>query len=299
MKYIDRKDIDIQKWDEHITKSEIENIFCYAWYLDAVSENWGALVSNDDYTTILPIPYTTKLGKHHFYQAFFTREYNIFGNEFNWEQALEYLKKHFVHLQFRTAENLHIAQKTTHQHQFLLLNTTYQSNYRSNAKRLIKKGKKTFFFETNNTPQLLIDLFKENVAHKVKAIGKEELIRLEKLMRIATQQKQGELITVQNEQQEVIAGGFFLSDKKRITYLKGAATTHAKKQGAMFALFDFAFERYATQQFKYFDFGGSTIENVASFYKKFGANDRMYYNYTVDNTALLYKTLKRIKGIFK
>ena len=61
MKLIQRKDIDPVKWDLRIKASAIENIFCYSWYLDAVSKNWAAIVT-PDYKTIIPIPFATKLG---------------------------------------------------------------------------------------------------------------------------------------------------------------------------------------------------------------------------------------------
>lgn len=298
MKFIERNNIDFQKWNKRITNSKKENVFCYSWYLDAVAENWGALVSDDEYSTILPIPYTMKFGKKHFYQAFFTREYSIFGNDFNWQQALTYIEKNFPHLQFRTAEVLNVKNVEEFSHQEIMLSMDYKSNYRSNAKRLIKKGLKFHHFEISNDPQFLIDLFKTTVGHKINAIGPEELAALLQLMKAAINNNNGELIAVKNESNEIVAGGFFLKDKKRITYLKGAANDTAKKSGAMFALFDYSFERYATK-FDTFDFGGSNIENVAAFYKKFGATDRIYYNYTIDNTAIWFKTLKRMKGILK
>jgi hypothetical protein len=92
-----------------------------------------------------------------------------------------------------------------------------------------------------------------------------------------------------------VASGFFLLDKKRITYLKGAALDEAKKAGAMYRHFKFAFERYQNDYANYY-FGGSDIEPVANFFRKFGATDRNYYNYTIDNSPLWFKTLKRLKG---
>jgi len=93
----------------------------------------------------------------------------------------------------------------------------------------------------------------------------------------------------------MVGAGFFLLDKKRITYLKGAATEEAKKDGAMFGLMNFAFEKYEGD-FDIFDFGGSDVENVANFYKKFGAEDRTYYNYTINNLPKWFRAIKKIRG---
>ena len=93
MEFIERKNIDLEKWNRRIQAAEVENIFCYSWYLDAVAENWGALVSDENYSTILPVPYTIKLGIKKFYQAPFTREYDIFGTDFTWNEAFSFLSK--------------------------------------------------------------------------------------------------------------------------------------------------------------------------------------------------------------
>jgi len=87
MELINRKDIDIKKWDDAIENSAIENIFMYSWYLDSVCKNWSALVTKN-YSTILPVPFSKKVGVKQFIQAPFTREYDILGNEFSWKEAV-------------------------------------------------------------------------------------------------------------------------------------------------------------------------------------------------------------------
>lgn len=294
MIYLDRKDIDIERWDACVAKDQQENIFCYSWYLDAVSENWGALLS-PDYSTLIPIPYTTKLGVKRFYQAPFTREYAIFGTDFGWKEVIEHLKNNFGHIDFRSANEGLTETYSSRVHQQLPLNSSYEEEYRSNAKRLIKKGHKLFQIQQMNEPEKIIALFRETVAHKIESIGEADLSSLTELMNNAVKNNQGEMLGALDENNEFVAGGFFLKDKKRVTYLKGASANEAKKNGAMYALFDFAFSYFKTAGYETFDFGGSDVENVATFYKKFGATDRNYYNYTIDLTPLWFKTLKRFK----
>ena len=69
----------------------------------------------------------------------------------------------------------------------------------------------------------------------------------------------------------------------------------AKKNGAMYGLMNFAFETYKDRYSK-FDFGGSDVESVATFYKKFGAIDNSYYNYLINDLPLWFNLLKKIKG---
>lgn len=293
MKFLERKHIDTKKWDERIAQSAVENIFQYSWYLDQCAENWEALVT-DNYQTVLPIPYTKKLGVKRFYPAPFTREYDIIGNEFGWNEAIAAIKNHVGQITFRNKSNQLLAAAVERKHQYLYLNENFTAAFRTNARRQIKKGHKQFQIETGANPKELIALFEEHVAHKIDSISGEDLKKLSGLMQIALKNGHGELLFAKNEAGKLVAGGFFLKDKKKITYLKGAASNEAKKQGAMYALFDFAMKRYAND-YHTFDFGGSDVENVATFYKKFGAQDRIYYHYNLDQTPFWFKTLKKLK----
>jgi hypothetical protein len=295
MEFIERKNIDLEKWNRRIQVSDIESVFCYSWYLDAVAENWGGLVSDVDYSTILPVPYSTKLGIKKFYQAPFTREYAIFGNDFSWEDAFGFLCKKLKHFHFRNQESGLLPGELERCHQYILLETRMVEKFHTNAKRLIKKGKEHFTFSLIDEPKFLIQLFKDTVAHKIDSIGEGDLKALLRLMEASKGTGQGEMIGVFNQANDLVAGGFFLKDKSRITYLKGASADEAKKLGAMFSLFDFAFNYYMND-YNYFDFGGSDVENVATFYKKFGAEDRKYYDYQMDLTPFWFRTLKKIKG---
>ncbi|MBK9191238.1 MAG: GNAT family N-acetyltransferase [Crocinitomicaceae bacterium] len=96
------------------------------------------------------------------------------------------------------------------------------------------------------------------------------------------------------KENKVVAGGFFMFDKNRVTYLKGASTEEAKKEGAMYFMIDYALRKYAAD-FTTFDFGGSDIDKVAEFYHKFGAEDRVYFDYKMDDLPFWFKALKKIK----
>jgi hypothetical protein len=291
MKLVDRKNIDVKKWDEIISNSDIENVFMYSWYLDSVCSNWSAIIT-EDYETILPIPFTKKLGVKQMIQAPFTREYDIIGNGFNWSEVMTFLASDFKSIHFRNQQKGILKSEKIRTHQLLSLKEDFQNSYSTNAKRILKKTT-NYLIEKSKNSKLVIDLFRENVAHKVHTISKQDLVVLEKLMNAALKLKRGELLVVK-ENDNIVAAGFFLFDKQRITYLKGASTDSAKKTGAMYYLMNQAMVRYQSD-FTTFDFGGSDIEKVAEFYHKFGATDRTYYDYTIDDLPFWFKTLKKFK----
>ncbi len=54
-------DINRTKWDDCVRQSFNTQVYGYAWYLDAVCDDWEALVY-DDYLMVLPIPVTRRMG---------------------------------------------------------------------------------------------------------------------------------------------------------------------------------------------------------------------------------------------
>lgn len=263
----------------------------YSWYLDAVTESWGGMVT-EDYTTIFPLTVTNKIGVEQFYQAIFTREFEIIGSDFELEVCLEQLEKKTKYIQFRSSRQFKLN-SSERVHQVLNLNEEFESEYSKNAKRLIKKSDRNYTYKTVSCIGELIELVKENVAHKIKEFTPVNVEKLRVLMLAADVNDKGETLAV-FENDKIVAAGFFLKDKSTVTYLKGASTDEAKKNGAMFGLMNYAFNSYQ-EKFNTFDFGGSNVDSVATFYKKFGAVDKKYYEYTINNLPLWFKLLKKIK----
>ena len=99
----------------------------------------------------------------------------------------------------------------------------------------------------------LIQLFKDTVAHKIDSIDEGDLKALLRLMEASKLAGQGEMIGVFNQSKELVAGGFFLKDKSRITYLKAPQPTK-QKIGCNVFIVRFAFKQYVGI-YHYFDFG--------------------------------------------
>ena len=59
IRHLSHKSIDKEKWDQVISAANNGLIYAKSWYLDIVSPNWEALVS-DDYNFVFPIPIKRK-----------------------------------------------------------------------------------------------------------------------------------------------------------------------------------------------------------------------------------------------
>ncbi|MGV6860218.1 MAG: hypothetical protein ACWA41_00510 [Putridiphycobacter sp.] len=203
---------------------------------------------------------------------------------------LPLLTDHYKSVRFRSDKKLPLeSTQRTHQ----LIDLTESIKYSTNAKRLIKKSQKHFTYKPIFEVDELIGIIQSTLSGKIKEFTPKNIDKLKALMIAARDHNKGECIGIFDAGQ-LVGGGFFFKDKTRITYLKGTSTEEAKKNGAMFGLIDFAINKFK-DQYKTFDFGGSDIDNVATFYKKFGAVDKFYFEYTINHLPLWFKTLKKIK----
>ena len=81
LKFIQRKAINTEKWDQVISESPAETLYPYSWYLDAVASNWSALVV-DDYRFIMPVVWKKKAGLKYVYQPFYTQQLGVYSKEY-------------------------------------------------------------------------------------------------------------------------------------------------------------------------------------------------------------------------
>jgi len=263
----------------------------FSWYLDATADNWSGLVSND-YSTIFPVTYTKKLGVKQFYQAFFTRQFEVIGNGFDLTEAIGFLEKEFKFINFRSNQNLELNQKTSvRQHQLIDLKTDYK--YSNNSRRLIKKANNNYTYQSISNLTPFFSLIKDILVKKINEFTPKNITKLESLMISALNHNKGECVGI-FENDSFVGAGFFFKDKNTITYLKGVSTEKSKKKGAMYGLIDYVMMQNQPN-FNTFDFGGSTIEGVATFFKKFGAIDKNYNEYTINHLPLWFNTIKKLK----
>jgi len=80
IRYISRKDIDIDKYDACIDFSVNARIYAFSWYLDIVAEDWDVLVL-DDYKAVTPLPKRKKYFIQYIYQPAWVQQLGVFSKE--------------------------------------------------------------------------------------------------------------------------------------------------------------------------------------------------------------------------
>ncbi len=297
--FIENKNIDKKKWDALISKSPNSCIFVYSLYLDAACKNWSALVLND-YEAVFPLASKSKYNINYLYQPFFTRYFGVFSKtEPTNKLSTDFLKaipEKYKYIEFCLHEtnefDLPDYSKTERKYQLLDLNAPYLNLYKGyteNAKRNIKKAiKAEFTIKHDVAPEVVVDLFKSTKGQELEVFKANDYKILLDLMRLLVKQNNAQTLAVYDKDDKLCAAAFFMKSNDRFIFLKSGVTDHGKVNGAMHFLFDTFIEQYAGTK-NILDFGGSSVETVARFYKNFGAKDCVYLQLKKNSLSRLIK----------
>ncbi|MFZ4413044.1 MAG: GNAT family N-acetyltransferase [Bacteroidales bacterium] len=299
--YLQHHQINKEKWDECIDTSVNGNAYVYSWYLDVVSKNWNALILND-YDAVFPLALNSKFKITYLYQPFFSRYLGVYSKiaitETLVNAFLEAIPSTIQFIEFNIHENNYFEnadfQKKERFFQFLTLNRPYQDifqEYKGDAKRNLKKAEKNNLkIHENIAPEKIVDLFRHNKGKQIKELHSQDYVMLQNLMTTCNKHKSGIALGVTNTANELIAAGFFIRSRHQILFLKGSANAEGKALGAMYLMIDELVKTYA-QKINSFDFGGSSLESIASFNHNFGAKNCVYLQVKKNNLPFVVKLI--------
>lgn len=286
--YLRNNEIDKQKWDHAVKHSFNGNIYAFSWYLDLICEGWEALV-DDDYERVMPLTGGWKWGIGYLLQPFFAQQLGVFStNILTGEHVAEFIRnipKKFAFVQVNL--NIHNHPDMTVPYELIpnknhLLDLIHDyrklsAHYSQNAKRNLKNSlKQNLSLSKNLNPIQVIDLFKNNKGKDIKHWKEEDYHRLQRLMYAAIHKGKGVTYGVYTASNQLCAAAFFLLESQHLIFLFSGSDREAKENGAMTFLFDQVINEFAGTQVV-LDFEGSNDENLARFYRGFGAKE-VHYN---------------------
>ena len=277
MKFLDSKYIDRNKWDDLVSNCSDYNIFSYSWYLDATCKRWGAIL-NENYTFGIPLPYKKVFFYSKIFQHPFSRNIAVLGDKKYIDEAIKLLYK-FNNFSFSLSTKIDSKISLPFRikkYQYIDLSSNFK--FKKNAERIISKNIDFYHFKTSNNIENVLNFYFNNSFQKIKQQNINKFF-LKKLLINALKNGKGDVIEVFNSNNQLRGASFFLKEKNWVIYLIGDCDFANKKNGLMFSTMSFAIEYYKKNNFSYFDFGGSNIESVATFYKKLGGIDVEYFEY--------------------
>lgn len=297
IQYVDHHQIDPTKWDSAILRSPHPLAYGLFEYLNAVCESqWDALIYND-YESVFPLPFKKKFGIKYIVQPVFCQQLGAFGSNVNvsTHHFLSAIPKRF--LRVRLQLNPYFDQTNE-----------VESIQTKPAGIIASSGKLTT--KTNMTIQLSQPLdynkdCKKNlhrlaelpIEYKINAISIREAIDTYRkawgkqnpeiedehyqLFANACTDRLSFTVTAHHQKEgDLLGAAIFLitpeNTKRSLHYVCAGPTEAGKSIGVMHGIIDFILNRYKGENML-FDFEGSSIASVASFYKKFGANEEPFF----------------------
>ncbi len=300
--YIPHAELDKQKWDACIEQSGNGLIYAYSWYLDAMCNDWDALVMND-YEAVMPLTHNKKYGIHYLYQPYFCASLGVFSKQslsaVLIEAFLHKIPKRYKYIDiYLNHQNLFPIQgfpMTERVNYTLSLNRQYNeiaNDYRTNLKRNIKKAEQSGLLATEDIELDEILTLAGETMQRVSSISSDELHRFRNIYAAAKKNKQAELIGIYSPSNELLASAVFLFSHNRWYYILVGNHPNGKTLGASHYLIDRFINKHAGTN-TILDFEGSDIRNLAFFYSSYGAVEERYPVLRMNQLPKLLKWLKK------
>jgi hypothetical protein len=297
IRYCKHKDIDFEKWDDCIQSSPNAVVYACSWYLNAVCGEWDALVE-DDYIAVFPLPVKRKLGLPYAVQPAWIQQLGLFSKGLmNKKQSMDFLgfaMKKICYLQI----NLNSYQKHENKKGFRFKeNNNFQlplifeyenirQSYSDNLKRNLKKANEKLKYSLNFSHEEVIKMFRLHRGENIKVLRDEEYKRLSALVYAARAKGIAEIVGVTDEKNSMLAGAIFFKAFGKTIMIFSAVGDEGKEKKAMHYLID----RYIQENCQnnlILDFEGSNNQDLARFYKGFGAQNVPYCSVVSSRIPLL------------
>jgi len=301
IRYLLNHEIDKGKWNKCIDEAENGSVYPYSFYLDHMSGQWDALVSND-YEAVMPLTWNKKYGVHYLYQPFLTASLGVFGKHVDADLLQNFLiqiPKKFRywdiclnHGNLFSLQTFNLYERMNH---VLLLNQHYDdilNHYRANVRRSITRA-----FDSGCTVHKnievgqVIDLSMEQLRN-VSRISADDFIRFRNLYHYLETCNRAVVYGILSARGQLLASGVFLFSHKRAYYILAGNHPDGRTIGASHALIDTFIRDYSHQDLC-LDFEGSDVSRIAFFFKSFGAVEEKYAGLLHNRLPPLLRWLKR------
>jgi hypothetical protein len=286
IKYIDRKNIDNEKWNHCINSSFNGNLYGYSWFLDIVGGEWDAMVEND-YERVFPLVQRKKFAISYIYQPFFTQQLGLYSTtKLDAEAVGTFIKS--IPAKFKQVElNLNTLNNTEEKaftlipqlnHELDLIHSyeKIRKGYSDNLVRNLKKPEKAgLTISKNIKPDDIIELFRKNRGSEIAHLHEKDYLRLKRIAYTCMYKGIANIQGVYDAQNQLCAGAFFIQSNNKAIFLFSGLSEEGKQSGAMPFLIDSYIREHAGRHLT-FDFDGSNDPNLARFYKSFGSKECIY-----------------------
>jgi hypothetical protein len=290
--------IDAAQWDLCVQRAENGLIYSTYEYLNSVCDNWHGLVI-DNYEAVMPLPWRKKWGIRYLYEPPFIQQLGITGNKIPEEvlsTVFSFAKYGDILFNFSNAAFAQTITPATRTNLVIDLSQGYESissKYKKDLQQNIKKAQQEqTSVSVDNDIKIAIASYKKHYNERFRHITEKDFASLERLCLSLSQKRRCFTRTILSGSGELLATGLFLKDEKRIYNLMNTTTVLGRKKEANHYLLDSILKEFSGQSLL-FDFEGSDLPGVKSFYEKFGASTQPYFQYHFNKLPFPLRLLKR------
>ena len=287
--FVERKDLNVKKWDDLVDRTPESTVFSSSAYLDAVAENWCVWV-DEEYQAGIALPYTIRAKRRILYTPIFVSYLEMLGSQ---EVPSDFKK--IILKKFKTAE-VEFRQEVlgSANDVFVTQFLNEGAKRKGQVNRMLNKFKRSDLeVVSSQNWNVVFDLLVSELKGKFSGMTESSMKRLKQAYTSASEQNL--LRTVEIRDGNKCVGGIICIEKNgQLLYSKGASVSTVRDQGGMYAAIDFAIT-YAKENDLKFDFGGSRVEGVRRFNHAFGGEDLEYFSYRIDKSPRWFRWVRRLK----
>ncbi len=279
--------VEQDKWDRCIAKHPNGLIYSRYDYLDNICDNWHGMVIGD-YEAVMPLPWRKKYGFRYFYTPPFIQQLGLTGDiehldleiltrkirQFAWYGDL---MLNFSNAAF--AEAVKARQKTNF---IITLKNGYdkiRESYSYDLKQTLQTIQAGLIYTHDYDYLSAITAYQKNYASRMPHISEDCFSRFALLCRQFFQEGNCMARSVRNEKGAILSNVLLLKDSKRIYHLINTTITEGRQMHSNHLLLDQLLRELSGRDLL-FDFEGSELEGVKTFYKKFGGYSQPYFHYS-------------------
>lgn len=297
--YLQGKEIDRKAWDTCLDGADNTLIYGYSFYLDAMCDNWDAVVLGN-YEMVMPLPWQKKWGIKYIYHPPLTAQLGVFGNGITADILSAFLQAipapfRYWDFPLNYNNNFPVSNYPLYQRNNYVLNLNkpyilLQSGYRAQTKRNIKKAIISGCFVKKGIEVAdVISLSKKSPAG---SLTEREYNCFSTLYSHLHAQQKGLTYGVYTRAGVLSASCVFVFSQNRGYYILVGNDKNSKKSGASHLLID-AFINDHAEQNLILDFEGGDLPGLSFFYSSFGAGDEKYAAIHYNRLPLFIKWLKK------
>jgi len=279
--YLQRRNVNDEKWNACIATSANGLIYAYSFYLDAMTDNWDGLVLGD-YETVMPLPWRKKWGIAYLYYPFLTAQLGVFGKELNAEiftALLNAVPKKFKlwNFSFNQQNLFAVAGFSLYQRSnfVLSLNAKYEDLYKAYRENVRRNVKKSVSYGCRVKTDVLVDEIIALAKLQTQKNTEKDFQNFRDLFALLKEKGMAKTYGVLSQKDELLASAVFLFSHNRAYYILVGNHPNGRTLGASHALIDAFIKDHAGQNLL-LDFEGSDVQSLQFFYSSFGAKEEKY-----------------------